>query len=50
MFVNDKKEGKGKLTMRGGDKIYIGDFKEDNFDGRGLLSIKNNNNNICYEG
>jgi len=45
--VNHKKHGKGILKNQNGELIYVGNFKDDLFHGRGCLTL---NNHDEYEG
>ena len=50
-FVNNKKEGKGKLYYN--NNCYEGDFKDDKKNGKGILKIYNSKSNkplIIYDG
>ena len=46
-FKNGKKEGDGKFIFEDGN-YYIGQFKDDLFNGKGIIYYKNGN--IMYEG
>ena len=46
-FINGKLEGNGKYIYKNGN-YYIGQFKNDKFNGKGILY--NKNGNIIYEG